>query len=96
MTDRDWRAQAACLGLNPELWFAERGDQPAREAKRICYDCPVREPCTEYAVTAREEHGIWGGLTPRELRRLRTARRRLESAAEHRIPEHASSIASAA
>lgn len=35
-------------------------------AKSLCAECPIRKDCLEYAVEAKEEWGIWGGLTSRE------------------------------
>ena len=46
------------------------------EAKEICDECPVREPCLEFALTVREKHGVWGGRTERERRRLIRQRRK--------------------
>lgn len=67
-----WFARASCANHpNPDLWFPERGaDQ--REAKRICATCPVRSECADYGLTQR--HGIWGGLSERERRRVRRTR----------------------
>ncbi len=36
--------------------------------------CPVRRPCLDYAISNRIAHGIWGGLTERDRRPLRTRR----------------------
>ena len=55
-------------------YFERREEKAAREvkAKAICTECPVREPCLEYALRIREPHGIWGGLNEYERRqRLR-------------------------
>jgi WhiB family transcriptional regulator, redox-sensing transcriptional regulator len=46
-------------------WFPSRGHTPAA-LKAICGRCAVREECLEYAVSQGIEHGIWGGLSPRE------------------------------
>lgn len=71
----DWALDAACRGMDPELWFAERGDS-TREAKEVCRTCPVRLECREYAMTNGEKWGVWGGLSERERRRMRSTRRR--------------------
>jgi predicted unusual protein kinase regulating ubiquinone biosynthesis (AarF/ABC1/UbiB family) len=34
--------------------------------------CPVRQPCLDYAISNRITNGIWGGLTERERRTLRS------------------------
>lgn len=69
-----WWAQAACGEVDPELFFVERGRSSA-PAKRICAGCPVRLPCLELALSAAgsyaDDHGIYGGLTPRERLALR-------------------------
>ena len=49
-------------------------------ARRICADCPVKEPCLEYALEHRIDHGVWGGCSERERRRI--LKRRREEAAE--------------
>lgn len=70
--DADWRWQdeANCLGVDPDLFFPERGAS-TREAKEVCRGCVVRESCLDYALTNGEKFGIWGGLSERERRRLR-------------------------
>jgi hypothetical protein len=37
-----------------------------REAKAVCQTCPVIQKCLEYALSAQEADGVWGGLTARE------------------------------
>lgn len=41
-----------------------------QRAKEICTECCVRDACLEYALSIREQHGIWGGLTENERREL--------------------------
>lgn len=53
----------------PEVFFPE--DEPLAEAAhemeniavRLCKQCPVKKLCMDYAITAREPYGIWGGTT---------------------------------
>jgi len=72
-----WRDRARCRGVDPQVFHPpEEDDAAAAEAKTICGLCPVREPCLEYAISAREKDGVWGGLTARERRRLIRQRRR--------------------
>ena len=37
-----------------------------RVAKAICRQCPLQQMCLDYAITAKEEFGIWGGTTAHE------------------------------
>ena len=72
---QSWRQHARCLGADSET-FHPPSDEGAAAAKAICAVCPVREPCLEYAITAREQQGVWGGLTERERRRILRHRRK--------------------
>ena len=78
-----WQERANCLGVDPDLFFPERGAS-TREAKGVCRGCEVRVECLEYALAQGEKFGIWGGLSERERRRVRRQRalerRRLASA----------------
>ena len=39
--DRSWQDYANCLGVDPDLFFPERGAS-TREAKEVCRGCVVR------------------------------------------------------
>lgn len=56
----DWQERANCLGVDPDLFFPERGAS-TREAKEVCRGCVVREDCLEFALANGEKFGIWGG-----------------------------------
>lgn len=70
---RAWQARANCMGVDPELFFPERGSS-TREAKEVCRGCVVRIECLEFAIANSEKFGIWGGMSERERRRVRRAR----------------------
>jgi WhiB family redox-sensing transcriptional regulator len=40
-----------------------------RKAKALCDECPVQAECLEAGMD--EEYGIWGGLSPKQRRRLK-------------------------
>lgn len=72
-----WQELAACAGMGTELFYPpeiterkRRGITGERErvelAKRTCLSCPVIQECLSYALEIHDEHGILGGLTPRE------------------------------
>ena len=67
-----WRELAACRGADLNLFFPARGGS-AEPARQVCAACPVRQPCLDYAVSNAITDGIWGGLTERERRALRTS-----------------------
>lgn len=64
--------EAACRGLDPELFYAE-GAAAVAQAKSLCAACPVSASCLEWAIQ-REEFGVWGGTTARERSALRRER----------------------
>jgi WhiB family transcriptional regulator, redox-sensing transcriptional regulator len=72
----EWMDQAECVGADPDLFFPERGED-SRTAKEICYRCPVRQKCLEYAMKHGEKYGIWGGKSERERRQIRMQLRRI-------------------
>ena len=73
LDDRSWQDKANCLGVDPDLFFPERGAS-TREAKEVCRGCVVREECLEFALANGEKFGIWGGMSERERRRIRRQR----------------------
>ena len=66
-----WRYRAACRGADLEVFFPGRGES-AEPARQFCALCPVRQPCLQFALSHGIVHGIWGGLTERDRRALRT------------------------
>ena len=59
-----WRQQAACKGVDVEVFYPNGSvgrDSPAEEAKAICRRCPVRRECAADAKERDETWGIWGG-----------------------------------
>ena len=64
-------ASGGVPGCRPRDLPPDRGGTIPRRAPRpICAACPVREACLEHALAVREKHGVWGGLTERERRRV--------------------------
>ncbi len=87
MRDR-WQDEAACKGMDAEIFYpntdgkdADEQATDALEAKLVCFACPVRTECLAAAMSSSppEAHGVWGGLTEAERRRIirkqRTIRR---------------------
>jgi len=71
--EQAWQARANCMGVDPELFFPERGSS-TREAKEVCHGCVVASECLDFAIANSEKFGIWGGMSERERRRVRRAR----------------------
>lgn len=67
-----------CAQADPEIWFPSHRATPnsidrnnINAAKAICAKCPLATACLEWAIEHNEEHGIWGGLTYYERKRLK-------------------------
>lgn len=79
--ETDWRHRAACRGFDdPDIFFPIGNTGPALEqieaAKEICRPCVVRRKCLQWAMTTRQESGVWGGLSEDERRTLKRAQER--------------------
>ncbi len=74
-----WQTLGACRGVATSVFFAGQGESTAA-AKAVCQSCVVRAECAEYALATGQRFGVWGGLSERERRRIRS-QRRTESAA---------------
>jgi WhiB family redox-sensing transcriptional regulator len=85
--DTIWMQTGKCRELPPETFFPSDG-VGVEIARRICADCPVKEPCLEYALYNRIEHGVWGGASERERRRI-ARRRRGVAASPQALPQGA-------
>lgn len=53
-----------------DKFFPNRGASTAL-TKAQCYTCQSRQECLDYAVKTNQMHGIWGGMSERQRRKLR-------------------------
>ena len=80
--DTEWMTAGKCQDMPPSVFFPNDG-VGVEIARRICANCPVKAPCLEYALLNRIDHGVWGGSSERERRRI-ARRRRLETVNDSR------------
>jgi len=82
--NRDWlklmdaadQAEHAPVCQNfPDAFFPEKGSSglsmELKWAKQTCGDCPIKTMCAEYGLKW-EDHGIWGGLTSEDRRKIKS------------------------
>ena len=72
MRNLDWQAEAACRGVDPEVFFPNAslgliGLQVER-AKAVCASCTVAKECLDLSLVSGHETGVWGGLSEEERR----------------------------
>ena len=72
--DAEWMALGKCRDVPPGVFFPSDG-VGVEIARRICAGCSVQEECLEYALHYRIDHGVWGGASERERRRILRSRR---------------------
>lgn len=73
----DWRTRAACRGLDTDLFYS---GTTVRAARKVCEQCPVREPCYDEPMShpwelVGDHYGVWGGSLPKERREAMRAAR---------------------
>jgi WhiB family redox-sensing transcriptional regulator len=77
-----WQEEAACTGMDLDLFFGRDGEPAAereareRRARSGCATCPVRAACLDHAMTVPERYGVWGGMSEDERAAHRRRRRR--------------------
>lgn len=74
MVDTSWMASGSCRLLPSGTMFPS-DSAGVVVARRVCAACPVTIPCLHYALANNIEHGVWGGTSSRERRRLVAKRR---------------------
>lgn len=73
----EWFDHAICRDVPPSRFFPSTGAEVEQVIKEFCKDCPVRGACGEHAIQNRIDHGVWGGMSERERRRVIKSRRRM-------------------
>ena len=88
----NWTDRAACRGLDTSAIFfpivdgkkprSPRRPDPYEQARAICHRCEVQTDCLDEALALSwvdDQHGMFGGLSPRQRTELRQQRRRRAS-----------------
>jgi len=93
----EWRDHAKCRSEDPELFFPVGSGEVATSqsslAKRVCFECSVRQPCLEWATDNGPMAGVWGGTTEEERATERRRRGRVNAAARRAAREQAAANA---
>ncbi len=69
-----WVEDAACKGMDTNIFFPERGDKDGNiaKARATCKKCPVRQDCLDRALEFEiDNFGIFGGYTATQRRGIR-------------------------
>jgi len=84
-----WQIDATCA--QPENsesvdWFFSKEPKEKYAAKNLCFGCPVRKQCLQWALEHRQIWGIWGGKDEVEMRRALSVSYKGEEARRRRYP----------
>lgn len=71
-----WMNEARCAEIGDAPFFPEHGED-YRQAVAVCNSCPVKAECLEHAIRLEQSGawnvtGIWGGLTAKQRKDLRS------------------------
>lgn len=74
--------RAACRGMEVTLFIGDpRAGSPGGSdqervyrARQVCWPCPERHPCREYAIANPKMLGVWGATTEKERQAIRGRR----------------------
>jgi WhiB family redox-sensing transcriptional regulator len=68
----EWQRKGECAKpANKEKieYFFSKEPAEKYEAKNMCFTCPVRSECLQWALEHRQINGIWGGKDEVDIRR---------------------------
>ena len=58
----------ACQNVDPNIMLPTcAAETPA--ALAVCAKCAVTEVCKMYAISTGQRHGVWGGMSQRQLQK---------------------------
>ena len=75
----EWVTRRRCADIDPSVFFPNDG-AGVIVAQKVCVECPVKDLCREYALANNIIHGVWGGTSERQRRRILRDRRRASKA----------------
>ena len=65
----EWMKDALCAEVDSEMFFPEGGGSIARP-NAVCNMCDVKKECLDFALKTDQQHGIWGGTSYRQRKRI--------------------------
>jgi WhiB family transcriptional regulator, redox-sensing transcriptional regulator len=68
--DYSWQDDAACKGMDIDLFYIGKGKRISQEVVDTCTTCPVNASCLQHALE-REEYGYWANTNSKDRVRMR-------------------------
>lgn len=88
-TNLAWQIDSLCAKAehrDSRDWFFSKEPKEKYDAKNLCFGCPVRKQCLQWALEHRQIWGIWGGKDEVEIRRALSVSYKGEEARRRRFP----------
>jgi WhiB family transcriptional regulator, redox-sensing transcriptional regulator len=85
----NWQSDATCAKPSNRYaldWFFSKDFKEKYAAKNMCFTCPVRSECLQWALEHRQIWGIWGGRDEVDIRRTLSVSYNGEEARRRRFP----------
>lgn len=67
---------ALCKDIDTNFFFSDEAVGTSK-AIAFCQNCPVKEPCGQYAMDNNIIYGVWGGLSIRARAKLKREQKSL-------------------
>jgi WhiB family redox-sensing transcriptional regulator len=88
-TNLSWQIDSLCAKAehrDSRDWFFSKEPKEKYDAKNLCFGCPVRKQCLQWALEHRQIWGIWGGKDEVEIRRALSVSYKGEETRRRRYP----------
>jgi WhiB family redox-sensing transcriptional regulator len=85
----NWQSEATCAKPSNRYaldWFFSKDFKEKYAAKNMCFTCPVRSQCLQWALEHRQIWGIWGGRDEVDIRRTLSVSYNGEETRRRRFP----------
>jgi WhiB family redox-sensing transcriptional regulator len=85
----NWQEKATCakpINRHAVNWFFSKDFSEKYAAKNMCFTCPVRSQCLQWALEHRQIWGIWGGKDEVDIRRALSVSYNGEETRRRRFP----------
>lgn len=85
----NWQENGTCASpknRHAADWFFSKNFEEKYAAKNMCFTCPVRAQCLQWALEHRQIWGIWGGKDEVDIRRALSVAYNGEETRRRRFP----------
>jgi hypothetical protein len=85
----NWHDDALCAQpehKDKKKWFFSKDTREKYDAKNLCFSCPARKQCLQWALEHRQIWGVWGGKDEVEIRRALSVSYKGEETRRRRYP----------